>query len=128
MKPGYDGSTFGGNPMAMTAALIATRQMKKLNLTKVAAERSVQFFEALSKIVNPLYKGAHGLGLMIGVDFVSQEAMLAVQEAMKELGAHSSLSTDATMRWMPPLVITPEEVDQVIDAFKKALEKVSKKE
>jgi 4-aminobutyrate aminotransferase-like enzyme len=44
---------------------------------------------------------------------------------MKTYGAHSSLSTGATLRWMPPLVISAEEVEQVLYAFEKALKEIS---
>jgi acetylornithine/succinyldiaminopimelate/putrescine aminotransferase len=124
MKPGYDGSTFGGNPMAMTAALIATRQMKTLNLTVRTAAHSARFEEGLSKIASPLFKGFRAYGLMIGVDLASKECVGRVQKALKKYGIHSSLSTGATMRWMPPLVVTREEVEQVLEAFAKALKDV----
>ena len=124
MMGGYDGSTFGGNPMAMTAALIATRQMRSLDLTARTVERSKQFEEGLEKIDSPLMKGFRAVGLMVAVDLDSAETVAKVQEKMKKHGAHSSLSTGATIRWMPPLVISPEEVEQVLYAFEEALKEI----
>jgi acetylornithine/succinyldiaminopimelate/putrescine aminotransferase len=124
MKPGYDGSTFGGNPMAMTAALIATRQMKALNLPVLAAERAEQFRKALTGISSPLLKGFRTAGLMIGIDLVSAECVGRVQEIMKKHGALSSLSTGATLRWMPPLVISEAEVIDVVEAFIMAIKEI----
>ncbi len=124
MKPGYDGSTFGGNPMAMVSAYIATRQMKQLNLTANTVERSKQFSLGLSQIESPKMKGFRTIGLMIGIDLDSPETVARVQEAMKKHGAHSSLSTGATLRWMPPLVITRDETNQVLEAFRKALDDI----
>ncbi|MHC5037858.1 MAG: aspartate aminotransferase family protein [Planctomycetota bacterium] len=121
MKPGYDGSTFGGNPMAMTAALIATRQMKDLDLPAMVAKRSAQFAEGLAKIDSPLLKGFRVQGLMIGIDLADPETVHPVQEALKALGVHGSLSTGATLRWMPPLVIHKEQVKQVLTAFETVL-------
>ncbi len=121
MQPGYDGSTFGGNPMAMTAALIATRQMKALDLTPYVVERAEQFANGLSKIDSPLLLNTRTVGLMIGIDLPSSEHVHNVQGVMKEHGAHSSLSTGATLRWLPLLVITAEEVQQVLQAFTAAL-------
>jgi len=125
MQPGYDGSTFGGNPMAMVAALIATRQMKALNLPAVVEKRSKEFALILSGIDSPLMKGFRTVGLMIGIDLESAECVHKVQEAMKKHGAHSSLSTGATMRWMPPLVIESAEVKQVVKAFASALKEIN---
>ncbi|NIP42440.1 MAG: aspartate aminotransferase family protein [candidate division Zixibacteria bacterium] len=121
MHPGMDGSTFGGNPMAMVAALIATRQMKTLGLPGLAAKHSKEFASGLKQIKSSILKGFRTAGLMIGIDFDSRENMIKVQEGMKKYGAHSSLSTKATMRWMPPLVIESDEVEEVIEAFRKSL-------
>ena len=111
MQGGYDGSTFGGNPMAMTAALIATRQMRNLNLTVRVKKLSKYFSGRLESIESELMKGFRTLGLMVAVDLDSPETVSGVQKRMAELGAYSSLSTGATLRLMPPLVITREEID-----------------
>jgi acetylornithine/succinyldiaminopimelate/putrescine aminotransferase len=125
MKPGYDGSTFGGTPMAMTAALIATRQMKALNLPKLVAERSKQFKDGIEGLKSPLVKGHRIMGLMIGIDLPSAAHVHKAQELLKEYGVHSSLSSGAAIRWMPPLIITKEEAAHVLNAFAKALDKIA---
>ena len=126
MKPGYDGSTFGGNPMAMTSAFIATKQMKALNLPVKTAINSSLFQKGLCKINSPLMKGFRAYGLMIGIDLESPECVHRVQEVMMKYGAHSSLSTGATMRWIPPLVITEEEIEEVLEIFAKTLKIIEK--
>ncbi|MBD3277639.1 MAG: aminotransferase class III-fold pyridoxal phosphate-dependent enzyme, partial [Candidatus Aegiribacteria sp.] len=121
MQGGYDGSTFGGNPMAMTAALIATRQMRNLDLT-VRVEKLSRYFKGrLEGVESQLMKGYRTLGLMVAVDVDSSETVQKVQSRMAELGAYSSLSTGAALRFMPPLVITREEIDTVVDALQTAL-------
>ena len=125
MRGGYDGSTFGGNPMAMTAALIATRQMKKLQLPAVAASRAAQFAAGLATISSPLIGEIRVIGLMIGIDLPSNEVVADVQKNMMQLGVHSSLSTGSTLRWMPPLVITEDQVDTVVSMFEEALKQVA---
>jgi len=124
MRNGYDGSTFGGNPMAMTAVLIATRQMKKLELPTVTAERAAQFAEGLHEVASPLIGKVRVVGLMIGIELPSSEVVAKVQKNMMKLGVHSSLSTGSTLRWMPPLVITEEQVENVVSAFARALEMI----
>ena len=121
MKPGYDGSTFGGTPMAMVSALIATRQMRAMDLTNRVKEMSERFAGKLSEIDSPHLKGFRTMGLMVALDMDSPENVKKAQEKMKALGAHSSLSTGATMRLMPPLVITEQEVDAVVKAFAEAI-------
>ncbi len=124
MRGGYDGSTFGGNPMAMTAALIATRQMRKLQLPAVAAARAARFANGLDDVSSPLVGEIRVIGLMIGIDLPSKEVVAKVQKSMMQLGAHSSLSTGSTLRWMPPLVITEDQVDHVVSAFAETLKNI----
>ncbi len=121
MRPGYDGSTFGGNPMAMVAALIATRQMRALDLTNRVVELSSYFAKRLESIDSEHLLGYRTIGLMVALDLDSAETVKRAQELMKERGAHSSLSTGATMRLMPPLVITRAEIDVVVEAVSYAL-------
>ncbi|HDR06309.1 MAG TPA: aspartate aminotransferase family protein [Candidatus Coatesbacteria bacterium] len=128
MKPGYDGSTFGGNPMAMTAALIATRQMRELDLPSRVLELSARFKEGLKAIKkkHDVLGEIRVVGLMLGIDLDGADRVAEVQERMKKHGAHSSLSTGRTMRWLPPLVITEEQAEAVLQAFRLALEESEK--
>ncbi len=124
MRGGYDGSTFGGNPMAMTAALIATRQMRALDLPRRVVERAEQFNEGLTTLSDKhsVINGLRTVGLMIAIDLDSPERVADVQRRMQAHGAHSSLSTGSSLRWLPPLVITSEQVESVLAAFDAALD------
>lgn len=121
MKAGYDGSTFGGNPLAMISATIAIQQMKKQNITKNVAERGKQLMEGLRDIHTDLIKAVRGLGLFIGVVFPSKLHVTKFQKELKKLGVKSSLSTDNITRFLPPLIISEEEIDYLLDKIKKAV-------
>jgi len=64
MQYGYDGSTFGGNPMAMTAALIATRQMREKKVTNNVIERGIQMLAGIERLKDkyPAIKEIQGIG------------------------------------------------------------------
>ncbi|MDD5582851.1 MAG: aspartate aminotransferase family protein [Candidatus Marinimicrobia bacterium] len=123
MKGGYDGSTFGGNPMAMTAALIATRQMQELDITGNVIARSKQFEEGLQKLSQKYnYPGEIRVrGLMIAFSMGSPERVHAVQDALKDHGVMSSLSTGGFLRILPPTIISEEEVDFFLKALEKSI-------
>jgi acetylornithine/succinyldiaminopimelate/putrescine aminotransferase len=127
MKPGFDGSTFGGNPMACVAATIAIKQMKQKNLPVHVAKSGQQLTHGLNAIGSPLIKDVHGLGLMIGVELLSTDHVKALQEELKKVGVKSSLSTGAIIRLLPPLIITKEEVDGLIEKFEEAINNVEAK-
>jgi acetylornithine/succinyldiaminopimelate/putrescine aminotransferase len=117
MKPGYDGSTFGGNPMAMTAALIATRQMKELNITENVIQRSKQFFNGLKELQkkHSIIKKIQGRGIMLSFSLGSAENVAKVQNKLIQNGVKTSLSTDEFLRFLPPTIISEHEVNVVLD-------------
>lgn len=126
MKPGYDGSTFGGNPMALVAATIATRQMMALNLTKNVVARSAQIFDGLYKLKEkyPTIGEIRGKGLMFGFDLPSKEFVITFQQKMAKNGVKTSLSTDYTVRYLPPLIISKSEVDFFLEAIDKSIKEM----
>jgi len=123
MRPGYDGSTFGGNPMAMVAATIATRQMISLNITKNVVDRSAQFFKGLLKLQEKylILGDIRGKGLMVGFDLPSSKMVARFQNEMAKNGVKTSLSTGCTVRFLPPLIISKSDVDFVLNAMEKSL-------
>jgi len=121
MKPGYDGSTFGGNPLAMVASTIAIKQMKRLSLPKVVASLHKQLVAGLKRIESPLIRDIRGLGLMIALELPSKDKVKKFQDELKKVGVKSSLSTGNTVRFLPPLIITKSEIDMLIKKTEEAL-------
>ncbi len=128
MKPGYDGSTFGGNPMAMTAALIATRQMKEQKITENVIERSKQFFDGLQQLKKkyPVIENIRGRGLMIAFSLGKEKNVELLRNFLQEEGVKTSLSTNEYMRFLPPTIISKGEVEFVFQKLDNALKKISK--
>ncbi len=126
MKPGYDGSTFGGNPMAMTSALIATRQMREKNITKNVIERSKQFSEGLNELKKKysIVSDIRIRGLMIAFSLGSSENVEKMQDYLLKEGVKSSLSTGKYIRFLPPTIINRGEVEEVLEKIGKALNKL----
>jgi acetylornithine/succinyldiaminopimelate/putrescine aminotransferase len=123
MKPGYDGSTFGGNPMAMTAALIATRQMREMNLTENVVRRSNQFMNGLEflKEKHSIIEEIRGTGLMLAFSVGSSENVKTLQDNLMKYGVKSSLSTGKYVRFLPPTIISEKETAQVLNRLDCAL-------
>jgi len=123
MQPGYDGSTFGGNPMAMVAAMIATRQMREQDLTRNVIERSGQIVRGLQQLKEQydLMQEVRGLGLMIAFRLLQAELVGPFQKAMAENGVKTSLSTREWVRFLPPLIITETDVEHMLTAVEKSL-------
>jgi acetylornithine/LysW-gamma-L-lysine aminotransferase len=107
------GTTFGGNPLACAAALATIRYIESENLPQRAAELGVRLLEGLEAIPSPLVREVRGLGLMVGVELKGKVAPYLA--ALAERGVLALASGATVMRFLPPLVISAEEVDVVLE-------------
>ena len=123
MQYGYDGSTFGGNPMAMTAALIATRQMREKDITGNVVARAAQIEKGIAQLrqKHPVIGAYSGRGLMFGFDLGSAENVKKVQDALRENGVKVSLSSDSMLRFLPLTIITEGETNFFLEQLDKSL-------
>lgn len=123
MKPSYDGSTFGGNPMAMTSALIATRQMKEKNITGNVIARSKELRNGLEELKNkyPVIEEISGRGLMIAFSVGNEQNVEKLVINLYNEGVKTSLSTGKYLRLLPPTIITKGEVDTFLKCLDNAL-------
>jgi acetylornithine/LysW-gamma-L-lysine aminotransferase len=119
LKPGVHGSTFGGNPLACAAALVTLDIIEEEGLLARSAELGAYFKEHLCAIESPLIREVRGLGLMIGID-VRIRAMPIVKRLMEE-GILVLTAGKTVLRLLPPLVITRDQVDGVVNALETVL-------
>ena len=119
LAPGVHGSTFGGNPLACAAALATVDIIEEEGLVERSAELGAYFKERLCAINSPLIREVRGLGLMIGID-LRVRAMPVVRQLMEERILVLTAGT-TVLRLLPPLVITREQVDCVVNALQTVL-------
>jgi 4-aminobutyrate aminotransferase-like enzyme len=130
--PGSHGGTYGPNVLACAAARATIQTIREESLLENAGERGTQFMEGLKRL-RERYPGigdVRGLGLMIGVEFTdskgnpdTQTAKAVVHDCLKEkLLLLTCGPWDNTIRFIPPLVITADEIEHGLSIFEKALE------
>lgn len=112
-------STFGGNPIACAAALATLEIFEKEDLVAKAKKNGAYFIDRLNKIESGRIREIRGLGLMIGIE-LKEKAGPHVQRLMDQ-GVIVLLAGSNVIRLLPPLVITREEIDVVLDAMQKTL-------
>ena len=113
-KPGNHGSTFGGNPLAMTAVRTTIDTMKEENLL-ANAERVGGFIQQGLKDALGGMKGVaevRGMGMMIGVELEDSCGDL-VKQAL-EAGLVINVTVDKVVRLLPPLVMKEAEAREVL--------------
>ena len=114
-KPGNHGSTFGGNPLACAAG-IATLNIVEQDQLMVHAEQLGLFFrqgfaDALKDVSG--FVALHGRGLMIGVE-LNKPCGELVKQALDK-GLLINVTADSVVRLLPPLVMTQDEAQQLLD-------------
>jgi LysW-gamma-L-lysine/LysW-L-ornithine aminotransferase len=112
-------STFGGNPLACAAAAAAIDVLVDQDLPRHAAEMGAYFVERLRAMASPRVREIRGLGLMIGLELKEKAGPFA-QGLMQE-GVLALLAGTTVLRFLPPLVITREQVDRVVNTLAKVL-------
>jgi len=108
-------STFGGNPLACAAAAAAIDFMLDRDLPRQAAENGDYFMQQLRAIGSSRIREIRGLGLMIGVELKEKAGALA--QAMLREGVLVLLAGTTVLRFLPPLVITREQINTVVSAL-----------
>ena len=113
------GSTFGGNPLAAAAARAALRVMQEEALPHRAAVLGDRTMARLRDIDNPLIREVRGLGLMIGIDLKIKVG--PVLRALQERGILALPAGATVLRLLPPLVISEEDLDIVVETIAEIL-------
>ena len=107
---GTHGSTFGGNPMAAAAANVVLDTMTEAFLEEVA-EKGQYLRERIAALNSPYVSGVRGMGLMIGVG-IQGMTHTEMKDKLMAGGLLCLTAGSDTLRLLPPLVITKEEMDQ----------------
>ena len=134
---GSIGGTYGGNAVACAAGVATIRAMREEKMLENAAERGIQLMMGLRKLQEeyPQIGDVRGKGLMIGTEFVvngrADKAKPLVKEIIhkaeeKGLLLLSCGTYDNTLRWIPPLNVTSEQVNDGLRIFGDALKAVVK--
>ncbi len=118
-SPGEHGSTFGGNPLAAATAIAALDVLVDERLFERSAELGKYFLEKLQAIDSPLIKTVRGRGLWIGLELTT--AARPYCEALMKEGILCKETHSTVIRFAPPLVITKEEIDWVVEKLERLL-------
>ncbi len=119
--PGNHASTFGGNPLAMAAALATVKTILDEGILENCRKTGDYFLSELKKLQqkHKMIKDVRGKGLMLAVELDVESAGI-VNECMAR-GLLVISAGAKTMRFVPPLIITTQDVDQAIRILDEAM-------
>jgi acetylornithine/LysW-gamma-L-lysine aminotransferase len=112
-------TTFGGNPLACAAAIAAIGEIRRLDLARNARERGARLMEGLRAIRSDRIREVRGLGLLVGVE-LKENAARALR-ALQDEGVLALGAGPTVVRFLPPLVISQEQIERVLAASRKVL-------
>jgi acetylornithine/succinyldiaminopimelate/putrescine aminotransferase len=124
-------STFGGSDLGCIVGLATIEYIQKHNLADHAAKMGERFrkgFDRLVKDFPDLLLEVRQKGLMMGLQYTNQSIGPRLTKKLAERGVIAVYTGNdpSICRFMPPLVITPEEVDFVLNALEDSMKAISK--
>jgi len=125
-QPGDHASTYGGNPLACAAGLAVAKCMSEDDILSNVQQRGEQLSTGLAKIAAKfpeILGGVRGWGLLKGIVVKEDSPVVAgdlVSDAMKE-GLLLVPAGPKVVRFVPPLIVSEEEVNQALGIFEKAV-------
>lgn len=118
---GLHGSTFGGNPLAASASLAAIEYIEENDLVTNAAETGLYFREKLEELggEKEIIREIRGRGLMLAIQLRKKSG--AYLNRLMERGILALPAGSTVVRFLPPLELSKDEVDEVVEVLSEIL-------
>ncbi len=112
--PGSHATTFGGTPLVTAAALAVVRSLVEDGWLENGRRMGAYFRDRLGDLAarHPVVRGVRGLGLILGLELVRPGS--EVVEAMMERGFLINCTHERVLRFLPPLTVGEQEIDQLV--------------
>ena len=131
LSAGTHGTTFGGTPFACTAALTVLEIIQRDHLDNHARKLGEELKSKILALKSPHIREVRGLGFMLGVELNPNIVALTVEgkapavlmvSRLQELGMLTIPSAPNSLRLLPPLNLTPKEMDEAMEKLKLGLD------
>ena len=125
LGPGTHATTFGGNPLVTAAGVAALTAINDRSLLENCRSMGEYLVERLLSLKEkyPVVQHIRGKGLLIGAELSIPGAPIVTR--CMERGVLINCVQDTVLRFIPPLIVTKEEIDRVIEVVAEALARVS---
>jgi acetylornithine/N-succinyldiaminopimelate aminotransferase len=113
--PGDHGTTFGGGPLVCAAANAVLDAFEEENVLDNVNEVGQYFIDELKKLDKDVIADVRGVGLMVGLELTKPGAEYV--DKLREAGFLINCTAGNVLRFVPPLTITKEEIDEFVKAL-----------
>jgi len=125
LRPGEHGSTFGGNPLAAAVGLAVVQLLATGEMQERASLLGERLQAGLRGLIGRGVTEVRGAGLWAGVDI--EPALATGREVCERLMHRGVLVKDthgSTIRFAPPIVVSPEDIDFAVEQLKAVLDEL----
>lgn len=119
-SPGDHGSTFGGNPVSVAAALVVLEEISEPSFLKAVSEKSIWLKQQIENIETERIVEVRSSGLWFGIELQTDSADGIASEMMKR-GFLVNAVKPNTIRLAPPLNVSIEDLETFAIAFKQVI-------
>jgi predicted acetylornithine/succinylornithine family transaminase len=122
LTSGSHGTTFGGNPVACAAGVATLHEVLENGVMENARTVGKYLMDRLNQLQHAfprLVKDVRGIGLMVGLELQMDGARIL--DALLENGVLLNLTNNSVLRWVPPLNVSKEEIDEAIEKLRGVL-------
>lgn len=131
LGPGTHGTTYGGGPVACAVAQAVLDTILKEKLEDHATSMGERAIAGINRIQSPGIEDVRGMGLMLGIVLneepftpllgEGESPSLHLVKALMKSGLLTVPAGPDVVRWLPPLNVTPAEIDEAILLLEKTL-------
>ncbi len=125
-QPGTHASTFGGNPLVCAAAVATLDVLLEDGFVLDQCRRMGKYFlkrlEGLKREFHSLVADVRGMGLMIGLELVRDCAPIV--KMCMDRGVLVNCTAGNVLRFLPPLIVTENEIDHLIDTLEQVFDRL----
>lgn len=129
ISPGSHGTTFGGNPLAVSCALAVLETINDEKLLRSVCDKGRYFLKHLNRMQaehSDIIKDTRGMGLILGVEFISSKTASEVITKCIENGLLTIHTAGTVMRILPPLTVSEKEIDAAVTIIDNSLKGIVK--
>jgi predicted acetylornithine/succinylornithine family transaminase len=123
-RPGDHASTFGGNPLATAAGVAALTTILEEGMLENCQKMGDYFLSQLESIQKkfPFVKEVRGKGLILGMELNIDGSSIVKEMLRKKILVNCTMGN--VLRFLPPLIVTQEEVDRVVKALEEVFQEL----
>ena len=130
-EPGNHASTFGGNPFACASALAVAKTLEDEKILQNVQARGEQLrvrLRAIASKYSNLFTEVRGWGLINGIELRSDIELTSIEvvKAAMDRGLLLAPAGSKVLRFVPPLIVSQEEVDEAVAILEKTIEQFAR--